>query len=262
MIDDVRASYLRADFPDDLRSAEDDLLTRHDRDGRIGHFLEPVWVSLYKIRQEILPHLGDQRVWHAFRLGERFDQAVAPAHTERRLYDPEGDDNTRLTNVDWWPGDQPPEPGCLEDVRRLAAELGLTPVCLAQLVFREEAAFTEAVMERAAGAVREGLRILAESAKAPADRPRIEVNLDRSVVLLDGESYQVRELGAVYVHALLDMKGEWLSRREARKGRPEFEHERHLERLLKTLPKPILAAIETTSRGSRVRGEYPGRPSH
>lgn len=261
-IDSARSSYLHPDHPDELWSAEDDVVTQRDRERRIERFLEPVWESLYKVRQLIMSRLGDERLRRALRLGERLDEAVAPGRIGRRLYDPDGDYNTQLSNVDWWPGDLPPEPGCLEDVRLRAAELGLPPAYLDRLDVREEA-ITESGMERMADAIREGLRIVAEPGGESAHRPRIVVDLALSTVDLDGVRWRVDELGAQYLQVLLDAKGEWMSREEARRARPELEHEQHLERIRDALPEPICKAIETINRhGSRIRREYLGRPSH
>jgi hypothetical protein len=87
-----------------------------------------------------------------------------------------------------------------------------------------------------------------------ASEPRLVVDLQPPKAVFDGEPYKLSNDQAVYLHMLLEAKGDWVSGPEIQKAHPAFDGAR-VTRIRKGLDKTLQALIEASNRGSRILKE-------
>jgi hypothetical protein len=95
----------------------------------------------------------------------------------------------------------------------------------------------------------------ASGADATESQPKIEVNLEKAIVWLDGEPHPVTPAGAYFVDAVISAKGAWISNTEiAKSARHETMVGPRPDRVRARLPEPIRDLIESGGgRGFRLR---------
>jgi hypothetical protein len=89
-------------------------------------------------------------------------------------------------------------------------------------------------------------------ADPPLSQPRIMVFPEVPAVVLDDIPYPVKTGGAVFVQALLDAKGDWISGKEIVAKYPDLAEGTPIDKIRKRLLKPILDLTES-KRGTGYR---------
>ena len=96
---------------------------------------------------------------------------------------------------------------------------------------------------------------MAKVANTTGLQPKIEVNLEKSIVWLDGEFHPVAPAGAYFVDAVISAQGGWISGPEiAKSAKHGMMVGSRPDRVRARLPKPIRDLIESSGgRGFRLR---------
>jgi hypothetical protein len=189
----------------------------------------------------------------AFHLGERLDEGLRPADVFLRMFDskPYGwERGSLLANCVRAAGELVPTVGWYASLRERLLRANMeVPAWVAP---RDPSYPPEQLK-----ALIDGLDFQVRQHLAAVDQPpqgsRLAVNLNTCQAVLNGTPHRLanRE-SAIYIHALLEARGDWMGQPDIEHKYPEFTGAR-ISRIREKIPQPIKELIESSpAKGSRI----------